>query len=182
MKEAKQAGAALGLNVVLLGLVSLLTDVSTEMMAPALPLFIASLGGAGVAVGLAGGLGDGASSFLRLASGHASDRLGRRRPLVAAGYLTSAASKLAMALAGSWLHVVGLRVAERAGKGVRTPPRDALIAESTVVERSGRAFGLHRAMDTSGAIISELTSVSKLTRPRRRTLSPSDFLAASLLN
>jgi MFS family permease len=158
----KGAFKALSLNVALLGLVSLLTDVSSEMITPALPFFIASLGGGGLAAGLVGGLGDGASSLLRLLSGYASDRMGRRKPLVAAGYLASAFSKLAMASAGAWIHVAGLRMADRAGKGVRTPPRDALIAESVAAERSGRAFGLHRAMDTSGAVLGSLAALMLL--------------------
>ncbi|MCX8205340.1 MAG: MFS transporter [Candidatus Nezhaarchaeota archaeon] len=147
------------LNILLLGLTSLLADFSTEMMAPALPLFIASLGGAGLAVSLAGGLGDGASSLLRLLSGYASDRLGGRRRLMVIGYSTSAITKLLTTLAGSWAQVVGLRVADRLGKGVRTPPRDALIYESTPAELSGRAFGLHRAMDTSGAVLGSLAAL-----------------------
>ncbi|RLF15708.1 MAG: MFS transporter [Thermoprotei archaeon] len=127
-------------------------------MAPVLPLFIVSLGGGGLALGLIGGLGDGASSLIRLASGYLSDKLGRRKPLVAAGYLTSSASKLLMAFSPSWVHVLGLRVAERAGKGIRTPPRDALIAESAVESQSGRAFGLHRSLDTAGAVVGSLAA------------------------
>ncbi|MEM4700473.1 MAG: MFS transporter [Candidatus Nezhaarchaeales archaeon] len=151
-----------GLGILLLGLTSMLADLSTEMATPALPLFIASLGGTGLAVGLAGGLGDGASSLLRLLSGYASDRLRRRKALVSAGYLSSALCKLLTSLAVSWPQAVGLRVADRLGKGLRTPPRDALISECSPAESRGRAFGLHRAMDTSGAVLGSLAALALL--------------------
>ncbi len=158
MSGKKGAIGALGLNVALLGAVSFITDVSSEMIMPALPLFIASLGGGGLAIGLIGGLGDGIASILRLTAGYASDRLGRRKILVALGYLTSSISKMGLTLVGSWQHVLGLRVAEKAGKGIRTPPRDALIAESAIESWRGRAFGLHRALDTAGAVIGSIVA------------------------
>lgn len=149
----------LGANVILLGLISFLADVSSEMALPALPLFISSLGGGGFVLGLAGGLGDGASSLLRLASGYTSDRTGKFKPLIALGYLTSALSKLGLSLALWWPQAVAFRILDRVGKGVRTPPRDALIAISTTPGWEGRAFGLHRAMDTAGALVGSIVAL-----------------------
>jgi len=117
-------------NIYLLGLVSLLNDASSEIIQPILPLFIASLGAGGVAVGLIGGLSDGLPSLLKVVSGCWSDRMGRRKPLVAAGYGISAAGKLFLAIAASWQQVFVLKTVERSGKGIRSAPRDAIIAES----------------------------------------------------
>ncbi|KUK45569.1 MAG: MFS transporter [Methanothrix sp.] len=140
-------------NIYLLGLVSLLNDASSEIIQPILPLFIASLGAGGVAVGLIGGLSDGLPSLLKVVSGCWSDRMGRRKPLVAAGYGISAAGKLFLAIAASWQQVLVLKTLERSGKGVRSAPRDAIIAESASREGRGRGFGIHRALDSLGAVI-----------------------------
>ena len=140
-------------NVILLGLVSFLTDVSSEMMMAILPMFIVALGGTALAVGLIGGLGDSVSSILQVFSGYWSDKYGKRKPLVFLGYLVSALSKLFLPFSTIWQHVLILRPIERIGKGVRTAPRDAIIADSSTVEVRGKAFGIHRAMDTGGAIL-----------------------------
>ena len=138
-------------NVLLLGIISFLTDISSEMILPILPLFIVALGGTGIVLGLIGGIGDSVSSILKVFSGYISDKIGKRKVLVYAGYQTSALSKLFFALATIWQHFLILRPIERLGKGIRTAPRDALIAES-VLER-GKGFGIHRTFDTSGAIV-----------------------------
>jgi MFS family permease len=138
------------INVVILGTVSLLVDISSEMMLPLLPMFILALGGTGLIVGLIGGLGDSIASMLLVLSGYWSDFSGRRKPFVWAGYCLSAVSKMGIAFSTIWQHVFFFRSMERAGKGLRTAPRDAIIAESAA---RGKAFGIHRAMDTSGAII-----------------------------
>jgi len=139
------------INVILLGLVSFLTDISSEMIHPLLPLFITLLGGGGVAVGIIGGVGDGLSSILKVLSGFLSDKSGKRMPFIFSGYLLSSLCKIALSLSTIWQHILILRPLERVGKGLRTAPRDAIIADSSVKQR-GRAFGFHRAMDTSGAV------------------------------
>ncbi|MFQ6065658.1 MAG: MFS transporter [bacterium] len=138
-------------NVILLGVVSLLTDISSEMIHPLLPMFIVALGGGGMVVGLIGGLGDSLASILKVFAGFWSDRSGKRKPFIFMGYLLSSLSKIFLALCLVWQHIFVLRAVERVGKGLRTAPRDAIIADSTLKLR-GKAFGLHRAMDTLGAI------------------------------
>lgn len=142
----------------LLGLTSLLTDFGSEMIMPILLLFIVSLGGAGIAVGLIAGIGDSLSSLLKVFSGYWSDKTGRRKPFVALGYASSATAKLFFPLSTHWLHLAILRPIERVGKGVRTAPRDALIAESVRVGVMGKGFGFHRAMDTAGAVLGSFSA------------------------
>ncbi len=146
-------GAAFPPNVWALGVVSLLTDTSTEMAYPLLPLFLTQTLGAGAAfVGLVEGVAESTASLLKLVSGWLSDRLHRRKVLVTWGYSLSALTRpmLAMALVPS--HVLGIRFLDRIGKGIRTSPRDALIADSIPAARRGAAFGFHRAMDHLGAV------------------------------
>jgi MFS family permease len=151
-------------NVVMLGLVSLLTDASSEMVYPILPLFLVNVLHAPVsAIGLIESLAEATASFMKVASGRLSDRLQRRRPLVALGYSLSNVVKPLLAVAPGWTAVLALRVADRFGKGVRTAPRDALIADSGTAERRGRDFGFHRALDTIGAAIGPLTAWAILT-------------------
>ncbi len=144
--------AGITANILLLGAVSLLTDLSSEMMVSVLPMYITSLGGTAFAVGLTGGLGDSIASLLKVFSGYWSDRTGRRKPFVFFGYAGSAVAKLALGLTTTWGQIVGFRAIERTGKGMRDAPRDAIIADSAAVQVRGKAFGIHRAMDTSGAI------------------------------
>jgi MFS family permease len=145
-------------NIVLLGIVSLLNDISSEIIQPILPLFIASLGGGALAVGLIGGISDGIPSLLQVFAGFWSDRNRRRKPLVMGGYALSALGKLLLSLSLSWQQVFVLRVLERSGKGIRSAPRDAMISESADTSNRGRGFGLHRAMDSSGAVIGSLAA------------------------
>jgi MFS family permease len=141
-------------NVVLLGLASLLTDVSSEMVYPLLPLFRTAVLGARPAVlGLIEGTAESVASVLRVFSGSLSDRLGKRRPLTIAGYAASAAGKVVLVVAPNWGVVLAGRVVDRVGKGIRTAPRDALIADSSTAHARGAAFGLHRALDTWGAVL-----------------------------
>ena len=146
-------------NVKALGAVSLLTDASSEMVYPVLPLFLANVLGAPVAaIGLIESIAEATASFLKVFSGWLSDRVGRRRPLIALGYTISNATKPLLALTASWSAVLLLRFSDRFGKGVRTAPRDALIADSGTAARRGRDFGFHRALDTLGAAVGPLTA------------------------
>lgn len=140
-------------NVLALGLVSLLTDVSSEMIYPLLPLFLTSVLGAGQTfVGLVEGVAESAASLTKLFSGWLSDRLGRRKALVLTGYTFSSLTRPLVAFALAPWHVLAIRVADRLGKGLRTSPRDALIAASTNGAMRGRAYGFHRSMDHLGAV------------------------------
>ena len=141
-------------NVIALGVVSLLTDVSSDMIVPLLPLFItATLGAGPAALGVIEGVAEATASFLKLASGAWSDRASRKKPLVVWGYSLAAVARPLTAFAGSWVHVLFIRFADRTGKGIRTSPRDALIASSVREEVRGKAFGWHRAMDNLGAVL-----------------------------
>jgi len=140
-------------NVRALGAVSLLTDTSTEMIYPLLPLFLTRTLGAGTAfVGLVEGVAETTASLLKLVSGWLSDRLRRRKALVVWGYGLSLLTRPLMAMALAPGHVLGIRFLDRIGKGIRTSPRDALIADSTPADARGAAFGFHRAMDHLGAV------------------------------
>ncbi len=143
-------------NVLLLGIISFLNDVSSEMIHPILPLFVIAVGGTGLIVGLIGGLQDSIASIFEVFSGHWSDRLGKRKLLVFGGYFSSASFKLLLAFSVIWQQILLFASFERVGKGVRTAPRDAIIADS-MPEARGRGFGIHRALDTLGAICGSIT-------------------------
>lgn len=144
-------------NVLILGLVSFLTDVSSEMIYPLLPLFLTAVLGAGPALlGAIEGVAESTAALLKLVSGIWSDRLRRRKPLVLAGYGLSSLARPLVAVATGPLAVLAIRFADRIGKGVRTSPRDALIADSVGPGLRGRAFGFHRAMDHAGALFGPL--------------------------
>ncbi|MFH0974025.1 MAG: MFS transporter [Candidatus Micrarchaeota archaeon] len=140
-------------NVVVLGLVSGLTDVSSEMIFPLLPLFLATLGAGAAVLGLIEGVATSAAAFFAFASGWLSDKTGKRKPIILGGYSLSAVAKPLFALASSWPQVLFFRFADRAGKGLRGAPRDAMIADSTPKKFRGKSFGFHRAMDTLGAVV-----------------------------
>ncbi len=130
------------------------------MMYPLIPLFLTSTLGASVGLlGVIEGVAEGTASLLKVVSGWFSDRVGRRKPLVVGGYALSAVGKVILALSFVWPQVLLGRFVDRVGKGVRTSPRDALIADSTPEGYSGRAFGFHRAMDTSGAVVGPLLAL-----------------------
>ncbi len=143
-------------NILLLGIVSLLNDISSEIIQPILPLFITSLGGGFLAVGLIGGISDGLPNIIQVFAGYWSDSLGKRKPLVVAGYGLSALGKFFLSISTTWQQVFVLKTLERCGKGVRSAPRDALISESADKSNRGRGFGLHRAMDSTGAVIGSI--------------------------
>jgi len=152
-------------NVLAMGLVSLFTDFSSEMMNPLLPIFIAGLVGgkwAAFWVGLTEGIAETTASLLKIFSGRISDKLGRRKGLVIAGYGLSSLARPAMALAGAVWHVTALKFADRVGKGIRTSPRDALIGDSVGANHRGLAFSFHRAMDHTGAVLGPLVAIAVL--------------------
>ena len=147
----------LGRNVVALGMVSLLTDVSSEMIYPLLPVFLtATLGASASMLGAIEGAAESTASLLKLGSGWWSDRVRRRKPLIVFGYGLAALARPLMALAQSATQVLAIRLADRVGKGVRGAPRDALLADSVDVSIRGRAFGFQRSADHFGAFAGPL--------------------------
>lgn len=153
-------------TVVALGVVSLLTDLSSEMIYPLLPVFLVEVLGAGaVVLGLIEGVAETTAALLKIWSGWLTDRVGRRKPLVVAGYTLSSAARPLMGAVGAWPGVVVLRFLDRVGKGVRTSPRDALIADITEQGKRGTAYGFHRAMDHVGAVAGPLVAAGLLLLP-----------------
>jgi len=144
-------------NIFFLGLVSFLTDISSDMVYPLLPVFLTDvLGSSKVFVGLIEGIAESTASLLKIFSGWFSDKIGKRKPVVILGYSLSSISKPLLTLVSSAWQVLFIRFADRTGKGIRTSPRDALIAETSDGQRRGASFGLHRAMDSAGAILGPL--------------------------
>lgn len=151
-------------NVVAIGLVSFLNDASSEIIYPLLPLFLAlSLGAPPLAIGAIEGAAETVSSILKLFAGYLSDRLGKRKALVVFGYGMASLARVALAVSKTWPQVLGLRILDRVGKGIRGAPRDALIADSVAEQSRGIAFGLHRAMDHAGAVVGPLLGLAILT-------------------
>lgn len=147
-------------NVRVLSLVSFFQDAASEMLYPVLPLFITTVLGAPVAaVGLIEGVAEATASFMKVVSGRLAD-VRDRRPLIAIGYGLSTIAKPIIGLATVWPTVLGGRFVDRTGKGVRTSPRDALIADDTPPRMRGRAFGFHRAADTAGAVVGPLIGLA----------------------
>src|SRR5688572_12262044 len=141
----------------LLGWVSLLTDAATEAVYPLLPVFITQvLGGPPVALGIVEGAADATSSILKVVSGRWSDRAGIRKPIVVIGYSLSSLVRPFIAIATSWAHVFAIRVTDRVGKGLRSAPRDAMLASLAPPGERGRVFGYHWAMDHAGAAVGPL--------------------------
>ncbi|MEA1908301.1 MAG: MFS transporter [Euryarchaeota archaeon] len=158
MKQAKHFRTRLmegvGANVAILGLVSLFTDLGSQMVFPLIPLFLSTtLGASMVVVGLIEGSAETVASLLKVFSGYWSDKIKRRKPFVLVGYGLSSLSKPLFAFADTWQAVFGIRIIERVGKGIRSAPRDAIIAESCADDVRGKAYGIHRAMDGMGSIL-----------------------------
>jgi MFS family permease len=153
----------LGRNVLALAAVSFLTDVSSEMTYPLLPVFLTTvLGASAMSIGVIEGAAESTAALLKLASGWLSDRVQRRKPLVLAGYGLASAIRPLIGLAQSAAQVFGIRIADRIGKGIRTSPRDALIADSVAPSIRGRAFGFHRSADHAGAVVGPLIAFALL--------------------
>ena len=150
-------------NVFAISLVSLLNDTSSEIIYPLLPLFLAmTLGASPAIIGLIEGAAESLSSFLKLFAGYFSDRRGRRKGLVVFGYGLANFVRPLLAFATNWYQVLAIRLTDRVGKGIRSAPRDAMIADAVAPVDRGLAFGFHRAMDHAGAVIGPLVGFAIL--------------------
>jgi MFS family permease len=146
-------------QVKLFGAVSLLNDFASEMIYPLLPAFVTGvLGGGAVALGALDGAADAAAAFVKFGAGRLADRPARRGPLIVLGYLVAVLVRPIIGITGAAWQVIGLRVVDRLGKGLRTPPRDAVIADVTPPPLRGRAFGLQRGLDHAGAVLGPLVA------------------------
>jgi MFS family permease len=152
--------AGISTNVIVLGIVSLLTDASSEMIYPVMPLFLTAIGATGLAIGLIEGASETTASFLKVFSGWYSDKFDRRKPFITGGYALSSSVKPLLIWAATPVQVLGIRVSERIGKGIRTAPRDALIADSTDPSVRGKAYGFHKAMDSTGAVLGPVMTLA----------------------
>src|SRR2546421_5014566 len=160
-----RASSRLPGQVKLFGWVSLLNDFASEMVYPLLPAFVTGvLGGGALALGALDGAADAAAALVKLLAGRLADRPERRGPLIVGGYFLAALVRPVIAITAAAWQVIGLRVVDRLGKGLRTPPRDALIADVTPAPLVGRAFGLQRGLDHVGAGIGPLGAWALLTR------------------
>lgn len=174
-------------NVFWLGLVSFFNDLGSEMVFPVLPLFLTSALGASMAVvGLIDGVAESVSSLTKVWAGALSDRFRRRRPLVAAGYAASNTAQPLIGLTSHWGAVVPLRFLDRMGKGLRTAPRDAIIADAVTASSRGWAYGFHRAMDSAGGVLGPLLAFTMLATfalargdPLTRLFSPAPTAPAT---
>lgn len=152
--ESRKRIAGFSPNVFFLGIVSMLTDISSEMIFTLVPLFLANvLGASTTVIGFIDGLSNSADSLFRILSGWVSDKVGKRKSLAVSGYGLSTIVKPFMYIALVWSAVLAIRFLDRIGKGLRTSPRDALIADSISKGERGRSFGFHRAMDSFGAVV-----------------------------
>src|SRR5262245_59872503 len=147
----------------LLGWVSLATDAATEATYPLLPFFLTNVLRAGpVSLGVIEGAAEAANSVLKILAGRLADRSRAKRPIVIAGYSLSSAVRPLIAVAQSWTHVLTIRIVDRVGKGVRSAPRDAMLASWATDGTRGRIYGFHRAMDHAGAVVGPLAATAFL--------------------
>lgn len=171
-------------NVFAISFVSLLNDASSEIIYPLLPVFLSlTLGASPGIVGLIEGAAESISSLLKLFAGHYSDRLGKRKTFVVFGYALSSFVRPLLGFAANWYQVFAIRVGDRVGKGIRSAPRDAMIADTVALEERGLAFGLHRAMDHTGAVVGPLIGylLVLLFAANRNAPTASDFNKIFLL-
>jgi MFS family permease len=146
-------------NIIIVGFISLFTDLSSQMVFPVVPLFLLSLGASAWVVGLVEGAAETTASLLKVFSGYWSDKIKRRKPFVFAGYGLSSITKPLFAIAQTWPFVLLFRIVERIGKGVRDAPRDAIVADSVDVSIRGKAYGFQRAMDGIGSFSGAILAV-----------------------
>ena len=141
-------------NVIILGLVSFFSDISAEMVYPIIPLYLtAAFGATPVLIGFIEGIAESLASLLKVFSGYITDKWGRKKPIAFVGYAAGLVYKVALIFAGSWGGVLGARVIDRVGKGIRTAPRDVMVCESADENHMGKAFGIHKALDMAGSAI-----------------------------
>jgi MFS family permease len=158
----KSGSKKIPLPIIMLGLVSLFTDAATEMIYPLIPIYVAALGSGAVALGIIEGVAETTAALLKLISGIISDKIGKRKLLVLIGYsLSTIARPFTGAVANAW-QIVFVRMLDRVGKGIRSAPRDALIASSVDESIRGKSYGFHRAMDNAGAVIGPLLAIASL--------------------
>jgi MFS family permease len=185
METPKSGLRQLPRNLWIVTATSFLTDISSEMIFNLVPLFLANVLKAGTAaIGLIDGLAETTASLMKIYSGALSDRLGTRKWITVAGYALSAFSKPFLYFANAWSSVLAVRVTDRLGKGIRTAPRDALVADSIDEKRRGLAFGLHRAGDTAGAFIGVAAAAAIVWTTERNAalLSQRTFQIAVLIS
>lgn len=164
IKLMSENNSALNTTVIKLGIVSFFADVASEMLYPVTPIFLTTVLGASMAyVGLIEGIAEAIASLMKTYSGSWSDRISRRKPFIIVGYLLGAISKPFVGASQNWIHVLGARSLDRTGKGLRSAPRDALIADSVEPANRGAAFGWHRSMDTLGAAVGPLFAIFLLS-------------------
>ena len=141
-------------NVILLGLVSFFSDISAEMVYPIIPLYLTSTFGATpILIGLIEGIAESLASLLKVFSGYVTDKWGKKKPIAFVGYAAGLVYKVALIIASSWGGVLGARVIDRVGKGIRTAPRDVMVCDSADENNLGKAFGIHKALDMAGSAI-----------------------------
>ena len=154
-------------NVILLGLVSFFSDISSEMVYPIIPLYLTSVFGATPAlVGLIEGIAESLASLLKVFSGYVTDRYKRKKPIAFFGYATGLVYKIALIMASSWAGILSARVIDRLGKGIRTAPRDVMVSESADQNQMGTAFGVHKALDMAGSALGILIAYFLLLSAR----------------
>jgi MFS family permease len=171
-------------NVFAISLVSLLNDASSEIIYPFLPVFLSlTLGASPAIVGTIEGAAESVSSLLKLFAGYFSDRRGKRKSFVVLGYSLASLARPVLAFATSWYQVLAIRLTDRIGKGIRSAPRDAMIADTVRVEERGLAFGFHRAMDHTGAVVGPIIGylLLALFAANRNAPSAGDFTKIFLL-
>ena len=185
MENKKTGIRSMPINVWIVTATSFLTDISSEMIVYLVPLFLANVLKAGTAViGLIEGLAETTASLMKIYSGALSDKLGKRKWITVVGYALSTIAKPFMYFAETWHWVLGVRVADRLGKGIRTAPRDAIVAGSIDEKQRGLAFGIHRAGDTAGAFFGLLIAavIVWLTQAGAADLTRRTFQIAILIS
>lgn len=149
------------INIVFIGLVSFFMDLSTEMVYPLIPVYLTTVLGATPAlIGVIEGIAESLASLLKVYSGYVTDKYRKKKPIAFLGYAMGLAYKAALLVAGSWIGILGARVVDRFGKGVRTAPRDVLVSESGDKATLGRAFGLHKTLDMLGSAAGVLVAIA----------------------
>jgi MFS family permease len=157
-----KAGKRIPLVVIMLGVVSLFTDAATEMIYPLVPVFVAALGSGALILGIIEGVAESTAALLKLISGIISDKIGKRKLLVLIGYIISSLIRPLTGIVSSAWQIVVVRMFDRVGKGIRTAPRDAIVASSVDESIRGKSFGFHRAMDHTGAVIGPILAIITL--------------------